>query len=285
MLTQAQQLYELNVEKSKDGLVEAPEVIASEANYQERLNDLRIAQNELTTKNNILKLLLNVTDNATTLVPVESFDLLPEQKTLDDSLKEAFDHRRDYQQAMNDIKAKNIQLSINQNNIWPEINLTASFARNGISRHSFRTAVEKISDEDNPDLFLGVTFNVPIENKEAKAELKKAELEKAKALVAIKLVERTIATEIINQLQTCRVFQEVAANTQRVAELEAQKLGGETKRFQQGRSTTDTIIRFQEDVLESRWASARAMFDYQVSLIELQKKQGTLLRRYWEGEI
>jgi len=67
MVEQAKKLHELHQEKLKDGLVEYPEAFASEANFKNRLNELKLAENEVKTKVNVLKLILNITNDAPTV--------------------------------------------------------------------------------------------------------------------------------------------------------------------------------------------------------------------------
>ena len=47
----------------------------------------------------------------------------------------AFENRRDYKKAKNDIDASGLNLVMQKNNSWPEVNLEASVARNGLKRH------------------------------------------------------------------------------------------------------------------------------------------------------
>ena len=70
-----------------------------------------------------------------------------------------------------------------------------------------------------------------------------------------------------------------------IADLQDQKLKEEEKRFKRGRSDTDTIIRFQEDLNQARLLAAEAKFLYQEELINLRQAEGSLLNEYWDGEI
>jgi len=284
IVAQAKQLYDLHQEKLKDGLVELPEAIASEANYKKRKNSLTLAQNRVKEKVNVLKLLLNITDDHSVIEPTQTFKIFEEKKPLDLSLKNAFAHRRDYKKAHNIIKAKNIALSIKKNNVWPEINLTATLAKNGLGDH-FKQAVTQITEEDNPNFSAGLTISFPLGNQEAKSQLKAAELAKAKEVLNLKLLERQITIEIIDQVRNCNVFQELAFSSEEIAELQDKKLQEEEKRFNQGRSDTDTLIRFQEDLVRARGESAEAKHRYYTSLVELQRKSGELLEKYWEGSL
>ncbi|MCK5582025.1 MAG: TolC family protein, partial [Candidatus Omnitrophica bacterium] len=207
MVAEAKKLYDLHQEKLEDGLVELPEAIASEANYKSRKNTLLLVQNRVQTKTNVLKLLLNI-EGDVDIEPTEEFDLLASNKEgLLEALKKAFENRQDYKKARNEIKSKDIELTLKRNNMWPEINLTATLEKNGLGDH-FKQAVTQISQEDNPDFFAGLKITFPLENRAAKGQLKAAELEKAKALLELKLLERQIAVDITDQVRDCNVFKE-----------------------------------------------------------------------------
>jgi outer membrane protein TolC len=283
MVTEAKKLYDLHQEKLKDGLVEIGEAIASQANYESRKNDLLLARNEVRAKNNALKLLLNIEENVD-IVPSEVLNLPEVREELVPALQRAFASRQDYKKARNEIDAKNIALSLKKNNLWPEINLTATLERNGLGDH-FKQSVTQITEEDNPDFFAGLAITYPLENNEAQGELKAAELEKAKSIVLLKLIERQIAVAIADQVRNCNIFRESAVNRQEVARLQSMKLEEEEKQFRYGRSDTDTLIRFQEDVVRAKSAVALALYRYHAALVELREAEGVLLKEYWEGEL
>lgn len=283
MVAEAKKLYDLHQEKLETGLVEIPEAIASEANYKSRKNTLLLAENEVKAKENVLKLLLNIEDEIQ-IEPTESFTLPDIEEQLLVAMREAFANRQDYKKARRVIDAKDIELSMKRNNLWPEVNLTASFARNGLGDH-FKQSVTQITDENNPDFFAGLAVTFPIENREARGELNAAQLEKAKSLLALKLIERQIAVAVTDQVRNCNVYQEIAQNSEEIARLQEQKLAEELKRFRYGRSDTDSVIRFQEDVVQAKNEVAVAMHRYYTALVDLRQKEGALLKKYWEGEI
>jgi len=284
MVEQAKLLYEMHQEKLKDGLVEIPDAIASEANYKNRQNNLILEENTVKSKESILKLLLNITEDDITIRPTEGYNLNIVDQDFKESLIIAFDNRRDYLRAKNEIISKDISLVVEKNNNLPSINLAASLIRNGLGDH-FKQSVTNISDENNTNYAIGLTFSLPLENREARAKLQKAEYEKAKALVELKLVERKITIEIIDQIRDCNIYKEFALNSINVAALQTRKLEEEEKRFNLGRSNTDTLIRYQEDVINAQQASASAQYQFHSSLVDLDHKKGILLGAYnLEGE-
>ena len=50
----------------------------------------------------------------------------------------------------------------------------------------FDDSISQIYDESNPDWIMSLKVNFPLENREARAEKKAAELSKARSLVALK---------------------------------------------------------------------------------------------------
>ncbi|HLF18562.1 MAG TPA: TolC family protein [Candidatus Omnitrophota bacterium] len=281
MAEQAKRLYDLHQEKLKDGLVEVPEAIASQVNYEKRKNELTLARSEVKTKENVLKLLLNQTAEGAVIEPAQDLSLPERIETLEVSMKNAFDNRRDYKSARNLLKIRDIELTMKKNNLWPEINVTATLAQNGLGDH-FNDAVKEVTEETNTDFFAGLTVEIPLLNTKARSQLKAAQLQKAKDIIGMKLLEKSIAIEVLDQVRNCNIFREVAENNIRIAVMEEDKLVEEEKRFNVGRSDTDTVIRFQEDLIQARWMAADAKYRYQVSLIDLQLKEATLLNSYWK---
>ena len=283
MVSQAKKLYDLHQDNLESGLVEIPEAIASEANYKSRKNTLLLAYNQVQAKNNVLKLLLNI-EGEVEIEPTEDFSLPTQREELLIALNLAFDNRQDYKVSQREIDAKDIALSMKKNNLWPEINLMATLERNGLGDH-FKQAVIDITDQNNPNFFAGISIEMPLENREARADWKAAKLQKAKSLLELKLLERKIAVEITDGVRDCNIFQEVAANSQEIALLQKHKLKEEIKRFRYGRSDTDTLIRFQEDYSQAENKMIIAIHQYYIALVDLSQKEGTLLKKYWDGEI
>lgn len=283
MVAKAKKLYDLHQDKLGTGLVEIPEAIASEVNYKSRKNALLLAYNLVQAKNNILKLLLNI-EGEVEIEPTETLKLPDERQELLIALNLAFENRQDYKISQRDIDAKDIALSMKKNNLWPEINLTATLERNGLGDH-FKQAVTEITGQNNPNFFAGLSIEMPLANNEARANWKKAKLEKAKSLLELKLLERQIAVEITDHVRDCNIFQEVAANSHEIALLQEQKLAEEIKRFRYGRSDTDTLIRFQEDLLQAENDVVEAIHQYYTALVDLRQKEGRLLKDYWNEEI
>lgn len=281
MVEQAKALYDIHQEKLKDGLIEVPEAIASEANYRRRKNEFDLAANLVKSKENVIKFLLNLEDDEPEIIPTDKLELNKRKNNLGQELAEAFNNRRDYKREKKDIESKDIVLSMKKNSIWPEINLIASLNRNGIGGH-LQEAAENMFENDDPDVAVSLKVTMPLGNREAKAKLKAAELSKAKAIVSLKLLERKIAISLNDQVRDCNVYAQIAQSDKEIADLQEQKLEAEEKRFNYGRSDTDTLIRFQEDLIQAKNQELQSRYQYNVALINLELKKGTILEGYLE---
>jgi outer membrane protein TolC len=283
VLEQSLELWKFNQQQIKNGLIEKADLLASEASYQQHLNDWLLAGNRLEQSENHLRLMLNISDDHVRLNPVDAFVLPDSDESPETSLKLAFAHRQDYHRQKIEIEARQIELEVTANQLWPEINLQASFARNGLGSQ-FQQSLNNIFEQDNPEVFVGLNFSVPLENTKARAEKREADLQVARAIVALKYLERKIAVGVVDQVRLCNVLRQTAGNAQKTARLQQEKLLDEKKRFEQGRSNTDTIVRFRRDLSLARRAALASLQEYIDAAIELRAREGMLLKIYQDGD-
>ena len=81
------------------------------------------------------------------------------------------------------------------------------------------------------------------------------------------------------------VWWEAAYKQENVLALQEEKLAAELKRYEYGRSDTDTVIRYQDDLLLSRILYMQSILDYKAALIELALKENTLLDSFWKDTL
>ena len=65
-----------------------------------------------------------------------------------------------------------------------------------------------------------------------------------------------------------------------VSTLAEENLRNQTRRYEVGMVTTTDLLKFQNEVTNARLNENQALIDYNDSLTELERAQGTLLRRY-----
>jgi len=278
MVQKAEEFYDIVAAKEEIGSAELSDLYAARANVKLRKSELRVEKAKLHAAQNKLKLLINNNAIGTNvyLRPTDTIEITEDEIPFISAVKEAFEGRRDYRRAMKDIEAKKIKVRMKANEMWPQLDLEGSFRMNGV-RRSFWGSLEDTIEETNTEYYAGVTFSFPIEGRKAKSALEKAKYEKAKALLMLKRTEKEIVSEIDSNVKIVNAYRQRAEEYAKIADLQKLKLEEEQKKYRYGRSSSDLIIRFQEDYLNAVIARGDVLFAYAQALINLYLSQDTYL--------
>lgn len=274
----AKKLNDSNIKNFKVGLIEQVDMYASEANIARIKAELLIVKNDYKRAQENLKLIMNMPDDIT----VEpGRDLHFEGKTvpLEDCLKTAFDQRRDYQMTKTDVEIQGINVKIKGNAKWPVIDLVGTWAFNGLEPQ-FEKAWDKATGADHSYYYAGIEVNLPIENKQARSEYKKAQFEKEKAILKMKDVERKIITEVGNTYGDVIAYEQSIPYMVAAVNLQKEKLAEEAKRFNYGRSNTKRIIDYQNDLLTAQREETEYLYKYKAAAVDLDKAMNVILSKY-----
>ncbi len=159
----------------------------------------------------------------------------------------------------------------------PEIDLKATFAANGIDA-KYGRAMEGVYEDSNLKYYVDIEFKYPLENNEANSEYEKAILEKTRAIVNLQKIERQIVSDIDKGFRELSVNKINISRMVRVENLQRGKLFQEEKRFKYGRSNSDTVIRYQEDLLKAQLATQKAHLNYTLSILDLMGAEDSFLK-------
>jgi len=278
ILEKSKKLHKANIRNYDIGRIERGDFLASKANVLIRESETAIAENKYRQSEESLKLFMNM-DPIYRIKPAQGLEYKEIKFTLENSLRTAFQKRRDYQKVTREVMIKNITLKTKANECWPEIDLVATMAANGIDSN-FTDASKKIADEDNNYYYAGVEISIPLENKKARGEFKKARHNKEKAIINLKTIERTIITEIGNDFRDYTTYHANLKNLIKASQLQEEKLREEEKRFNYGRSDTKRLIDYQEDNLRAQLQVAQGILNFEKARVNLEKGMNVLLSEY-----
>lgn len=212
------------------------------------------------------------------ILPLEMLAVPESEPSFLECLKRAFENRRDYGRARDEIKAKNINFNMKKNQRWPQLDLEGSLKLNGVDA-VYKDAAARAFTHENPEYYAKATFSFPFEDRSSRSAYNKAKYEKAKALLELKKAEKTIVTEVDDLVRRARVYKARAEKAMRIEELQRKKLEEEKRQFGYGRSDSDRIIRFQEDYLNSKMSALSALNECRYSTIDLYLTEDTFLKR------
>lgn len=277
---QARELYLSNKMKKDIGLIEESDLYAFAANSNIRENSWLRAQDTLTNAKELLRQDLGIPPSAALRPGKENISARKTNLTFQDILMTALAHRPDYLALKADLEATHLDVAIKKNSRWPQIDLVASLNLNGIDldpvNPSYGDSIKDIGN-GNPAWKVGMEFSFPIQNRYQRSEYKKSAFQKGRKIFEIKDKEQEIvrqAKQTLTKIKTARARLRV---TSQAKSNEFQKLKGERVKYEQGRSDSDTLIRFQNDFISAKQLHLQAQYDYQIALIDLAFIQGSIL--------
>ncbi len=164
-----------------------------------------------------------------------------------------------------------------KNGLLPLMDLFITLGKSGYA-NSFGDSVGNMNG-GNYDALVGIRFQYPIYNREARSRHQRALLTRDQAEKALgnlsQLVEVDVRTAYI---EVKRAKQQIAASSA-TRMFDEEKLRIETEKLRVGKSTSFLVAQAQRDLLISRIAEVQAVANYIKALINLYQQDGTLLER------
>lgn len=185
----------------------------------------------------------------------------------------ALETRRDYQASKRELELRDVELAVAKNERWPSMDLYSTLALNEI-RGGFTDAWGSVN---SPNWTVGMQFSMPLENRVARAGKKRSDIQKAAAIVALKDLENRIANSVSRHAKEVGARKKIVTQSQRVANLQREKLRQENEKYGMGRSTSDLIVRYQDDVVAAERGNAEAWLAYKTAALNLALAEGKLV--------
>jgi outer membrane protein TolC len=215
---------------------------------------------------------------------------------LKESILTALKKRPDYLAKKKELSNKHIQVKFNENQLYPTLDLVASFGLNGISGDAqavgiptprtspfggnFGRGQERTFSGDASTWEGGFLFKYPLGNRDAKSRLAVSKLETAQILMRIKDLEKTIVVEVREAARLINTNKKRVQAARVARKLAEEKLSAEEKKFEVGLSTSFNVLEFQTDLAEEQSKELQAVIDFNKSKIKLRKVQATTLEEY-----
>jgi len=268
----ATRLYRTNRQKMAIGLIEESEIYAFKANVDLKKSDFLQSQTNLASASTVLRVALDL--------PQDEIELGKETMTreklvsADDMIMQAMEDHPEYQALKKSLKVQRIEVAMEKNSRLPQLDLQGSLALNGIDpTHS--TAVSDIGN-GNPVWTGGVSVSFPLQNRYARASYKKEKLKKTQLLYSLKKLENTIYTQIKEGHYSYKKAWERMNVVSQAVKHQRLKWEGEIKKYDQGRSDPDIVIRYQNDYLDTQKLFAQAQVDFQLAKLKLKYYRGKI---------
>ena len=256
----------------------------------------KLIQDNQDSLKNILNIPFDSPEGLKEIQPLDSPKFLVEAPvSLRESILTALKKRPDYLKRKKELNNKHIQVKFNENQLYPTLDLVASFGLNGISGDAqavgfppstnpfggnFGKSQERTFGGDFSTWEGGFLFKYPLGNRDAESRLAVSKLETAQLLMNIRDLEKTIVLEVREAARLINTNKKRVQAARVARKLAEEKLSAEEKKFEVGLSTSFNVLEFQTDLATEQSKELQAVVDFNKSKIKLRKVLAVTLEEY-----
>jgi outer membrane protein TolC len=248
-----------------------------------RRADLQTAQAQLATAQNTLK--SRISDqyrdlHDTDLDPTESLASPLQIFNLQDSWGKGMTLRPELLQAKLDLERSGVQLRYDKNQLFPQLDLFGTYGHSaGGTAVEFSDGFDQLRQGSQPSYTYGARLSVPLSNVGARNAYKSSKEALQQSLLIVKKTEQDIMVEIDNAVIAARTSYERVGSTREATLYAEAALEAEQKKLENGKSTSFVVLQLQRDLTAARSAEISALADYNKSLADLARSEGSTLER------
>ena len=302
----ARKLYDDNKRRVEIGTLAPIEIIRAEAEVAAREADLTAAQTEVQLQETILKDAISVTGIASPsllhaeVVPTDEIlvDTTEQLEPLPVLMEIALSARADL--AQNRIRLKNTDLGLIgvKNGMLPSADLQIDLTNNALAgalNENFisipgapstvspyflgglGTAGGQLLRRNFPDYQVRLQLNIPLKNRQARADYTAALLEKRQQQIQVVQSENAIRSEVQSALIRVQQARARFAAAMKAQQLQEQTVDAEQKKYNLGASTIFQVLQAQRDLANARTNVIATQNDYVNARINLDQSTGHTL--------
>ncbi|MFQ5580912.1 MAG: TolC family protein [Nitrospiria bacterium] len=282
-LQSARQLLDTNRAKVKLGLMAPIEILVAESGAASREEAVLIAKEELEDKEDELRLLLNLKEQSMshppTLLPTDAPIQTKKAFTTKKVLESALSHRPEIEENLLKLQNSELRLELAEDQLSPALDFVGKLGLNGLGG-KYSDEVDQLRSMDFFRWEAGIVLRFPLGNRVAEARRQREKSERNKA----RLVQTQVIQEVI--LETKKALRQVMTGfkrietAQRARHLSEKKLSAGQERFSLGLINSNDLLKFQDELADTRGKELKAVIDYNKSLTHLERVTGTLIEKF-----
>ena len=223
---------------------------------------------------------LNILGNfklSPTSSPILSYD----KPDSSDVLREAMANNPLIQQARLGIEVADINVEVAKTQKMPRLDFVATARLRGLDRDR-EEANEGIYDRDHAGYSVGITYEIPLGNRQRKAELRKRKLERCKAVSILQNISDQVAIQAKERLREIETTQEemsIQAEVVEAARIHLQALE-DTEVVRQNLTPEFLLVKLQaqESLANAQRAHIKAVVDFNNAIVQIAETKGMVLQ-------
>lgn len=214
------------------------------------------------------------------IVPISAPDTTETKFEQSETLRLALSNNPEIQQARLTIEVAQINVDVAKRQKMPKLDLVASARMQGLDRYQ-GSAQDQLNDADYVSYALGITFEIPLGNRQREAEFRKRKLEHRKANSILQNTSDQLAAQVKERIRLSETsYDEIQVQKDAVdaskIHLQAVK---DTEAIRKELTPEFLLVKLQaqETLSNAQRAEIKAVTDYNISLVRLAQSMGTVL--------
>lgn len=221
-------------------------------------------------------------EDGTRLVPIDAPTVAPYSPDWKTSLDEAMALQPTLILGRQDVKGRQMQVTLAKNSLLPNVRLASTYALNSIGTvldgPGPNNALRTLAENRFTNWSVALTGEIPIGYREANADLRKAKLALAQSYAQLRDQERRVQLFLAHQYRLIFELHEriKAARAQR--EAFAQELGARFEQFRAGKVTMNFLLEAQRNWADALNTEYQTIVTYNQTLAIFEVAKGTYLQ-------
>ncbi|HUM02340.1 MAG TPA: TolC family protein [Thermoanaerobaculia bacterium] len=269
------------------------DIVQTEVTVAQREQDIITAEGQIGDAEDRLRRILNVRTLPDWQRPIVTTDLPTMEPTafsVEEGMKRALETRPEVRQNLIDIESKKLTLAFNQNQLKPQLDLSASYGYAGIGANyagilpdgsegqlGYGDAFSNLFNRDFPAWTVGLVFHLPIPNKTSKNNVAIASSDLELSRTNLVLLKQNLWLEVRTAARGVDTALRTIAAAKKARELAERNLDAEKKKFENGMSTTFQVSSIQNDLTNARATELQAYATYLKARVTWHKAIGDIL--------
>lgn len=277
----AQSLLNENRRRVEEGRMSPIDVTQAEVRLAEAREELITARNFHAARQNRLQELLGRDFNfEAPFIQVDGVDALSlEQELNHGELARVMMTRSPiYESMLEMVEAEGVRVAYMENQAYPEVDLQMSIGWNGLSDY-FTGSYRDYENRSEADWGVGISINIPLGNRTARARVSEAKRRQTQALLDVKRAEVQLLSALDTAIRDVRSGLERRELIQESVRLAEAALVSEERRLATGMTTSYNVLNQQRELTLARTRALAADVDVQQAWAQLLLIQGTLAPR------
>jgi outer membrane protein TolC len=289
-----------NREQVRIGAIPAIEITKAENDVAARNQDLILAQTQLQLQQLLIKnaVTRDIDESAVAeavVVPTDTMQIPDKDQVVpvQDLVSQAIGSRAELAQARIDLTNRKISRKAASNALLPDLSVSTWYGAAGLAGQQnpkntdippgsipgsgFGDAFSRLFKNDFPDYGVGVTLNIPLRNRAAKADQIRSELEYRQAQMRLQQLRNQISIEVRNAQFAVQQNRARVETSRKARDLAARTFDIEQKKHVLGASTSNEVLAANRDLMIAESTLVAAMSDYMKSVVELDRSTGNTL--------